>query len=192
VLGEDEHLRMTIDLTVPHAKAALHRIVLRDRVNPGVGQLYGGASDLKNFNGAALQMSDIVLGESEDGAWSRGIAKLGLVPPRQFEEKKPLKVFYEVYNLPPNTNYRTEISMAPVEGVTGFGRIRKLFGGGDGTIQLAFDGVAPPDTEGTIQELKQVTAEVKPGKYKVVVRVTNLDNQQSTRTETLFIVSEKR
>lgn len=192
VLGRDENLRLTLDMTVPHAKAGIHRIVLRDRVNPGAGQLYGGPSELKNFTGAALMMSDIVLGESEDGAWSRGIAKLGLVPPRQFEEKKPLKVFYELYNLPPHANYRTEISMAPVDGVTGFGRIKKLFGGSDGKIQLQFDGVAPFETEGTIQELKEVTAEVKPGKYKVVVRVTNLGNQQSVRSETVFVVSESK
>ncbi|MGQ0560334.1 MAG: hypothetical protein ACT443_00505 [Gemmatimonadota bacterium] len=192
VLGEHEHLRLTIDMTVPHSKAGLHRIVLRDRVNPGAGQLYGGPSDIRNFSGESLMMSDIVLAESEDGGWRRGDARLALVPPRQFEEKKPLKLFYELYNLPANAAYRTEISMAPVAGVTGFGRIRKLFGGSDGTIQLQFEGGAPPDTEGTIQELKQVSAEVKPGKYKVVVRVTNLDNQQSVRSETVFVVSDKR
>jgi GWxTD domain-containing protein len=192
VLGENEHLRLTIDMTLPFAKAGVHRIVLRDRVNPGVGQLYGGNSEIKNFSGAGLMMSDIILAESEDGGWKRGDAKLGLVPPRQFEEKKPLKLFYELYNLPANAPYRTEISMAPVEGVTGFGRIRKLLGGSDGKIQLTFDGTAPLDTEGTIQELREISAEVKPGKYKVTVRVINLENQQATRSETLFIVSEKK
>jgi hypothetical protein len=191
VLGEFEHLRMTIDMSIPHSKAGVHRIVLRDRINPGVGQLYGGASELKNFAGSSLMLSDVVLAESEDGAWQRGDAKLGLVPPRQFEEKKPLKLFYEIYNLEANAPYRTEILMAPVEGSTGFGRIRKLFGGSDGKIQLSFDGVAPAISNGTLQELKQVTAEVKPGKYKVTVRITNLDNQQSVRSETLFIVSDK-
>jgi hypothetical protein len=191
VLGPNEHLRMTIDMTVPFSKTGMHRIVLRDRVNPGVGQLYGGDSDIKNFSaGMTLMMSDVILAESEDGAWRRGDARLGLVPPRQFMEKKPLKVFYEIYNLPASTPYRTEVTLMPVEGVTGFGRIRKLFGGGDGKIQLQFDGMAPPDTEGTIQELKQVSAEVKPGKYKVIVRITNLDNQQSVLSETMFIVGK--
>jgi hypothetical protein len=190
-LGQFEHLRMTIDMTVPPAKAGIHRIVLRDRINPGMGQLYGGNADLKNFSGDGLMVSDVVLAESEDGAWERGDAKLGLVPPRQFEEKKPLKLFYEIYNLPAGASYRTEISMAPVEGITGFGRIKRLFGGSDGKVQLQYDGQAPAYTNGTLQELKQVTAEIKPGKYKVVVRVTNLDNQQSVRSETLFVVSEK-
>lgn len=192
ILGENEHLRLTMDMSLRQAKAGIHRIVLRDRVNPGVGQLYGGPSDLKNFSGEGLMLSDIILGESEDGAWKRGDAKLGLVPPRQFEEKKPLKLFYEIYNLPPDAAYRTEISMAPVEGVTGFGRLKRLFGAGDGTVQLAFEGVAPSNSVGTIQELKEVTTEMKPGKYKIVVRVSNLDNGQSVRSETIFIVSPKQ
>lgn len=190
-LGQYEHLRMTIDMSVPPAKAGIHRIVLRDRINPGMGQLYGGNADLKSFSSPGLMLSDVILAESEDGAWQRGDAKLGLVPPRQFEEKKPLKLFYEIYNLPAGASYRTEISMAPVEGITGFGRIKRLFGGSDGKVQLQYDGQAPAHTRGTLQELKEVTAEIKPGKYKVVVRVTNLDNQQSVRSETLFVVSEK-
>lgn len=192
LLGENEHLRMTMDMSLRHAKAGIHRIVLRDRVNPGAGQLYGGPSDLKNYTGEGLMLSDIILAESEDGAWQRGDARLGLVPPRQFEEKKPLKLFYEIYNLPPDASYRTEILMAPVEGATGFGRLKKLFGGNDGTVQLAFEGIAPSATLGTIQELKQVGSEMKPGKYKIVVRVINQDNGQSVRSETLFVVSAKK
>lgn len=192
LLGDNEHLRMTMDMSIRHAKSGVHRIVLRDRVNPGVGQLYGGPSDLKNYTGEGLMLSDIILAESEDGAWQRGDAKLGLVPPRQFEEKKPLKLFYEIYNLPPDASYRTEILMSPVEGATAFGRLKKLFGGSDGTVQLAFDGITPSNTLGTIQELKQVSTEMKPGKYRIVVRVINQDNGQSVRSETLFVVSGKK
>ena len=192
VLGQNEHLRMTLDMSVPIAKAGVHRIVLRDLTNPGVGQLYGGPSEIKNFSGPALMVSDIILAESEDGKWHRGLANLGLVPPRQFEEKKPLKIFYELYNLPDETPYRTEISMTPVEGATGFGRLKKLFGGKGGAINLAFDGVAQPNPDGTVQELRQVTAEVKPGKYRVEVRVTNLQNQQAVKTETIFLVGNMK
>lgn len=191
VLGAKEHLRVTVEMTLPFLKAGVHRIVLRDLVNPGVGQLYGGPSDLKNFAGRGLMLSDIVLAAPEEGPWARGNARLGLVPPRQFEEKKPLKLFYELYNLPAGASYRTEISMAPVEGITGFGRIKKLFGGNDGKVQIQFDGVGPAQTNGTIQELREVSTEMKPGRYKVVVRVTSLEDQQSVRSETLLLISQK-
>ncbi len=187
-LGPSEHLRVHIDLPAIYTKTGLHRVVLRDLVTPGKGQLYGGSADIKNFTGASLMLSDIVLAEPDNGTWQRGDAKLGLVPPRQFMEGRPLKLFYEIYNLPAETQYRTEIVMEPVDGETGFGRLKKLFGGGGRGVQLQFDGVANPAADGTIQELRQVTAQVKPGKYRVTVRVTNLQDQQSVRSETMFVV----
>jgi hypothetical protein len=192
VLREREHLRLTMDMVVPLARTGVHRIVLRDLTNPGVGQLYGGLSEVKNFAGESLMLSDIVLAESDDGNWRRGLARLALVPPRQFAEKKPVKIFYEIYNLPAEVAYRTEISMTPVEGISGFGRIKKLFGRKGSDIALQFEGLAQPNADGTVQELRQVVAEVKPGKYRIAVRVTNLQNQQSVRTETVFIVGEQK
>ena len=191
VLGTNEYLRVTVNMSVPFAKAAQHRIVLRDLIDPGAGQLYGGPSELKNFAGPSLMASDIVLAESDDGVWNRGLAHLGLVPPRQFAENKPLKVFYELYNLPAETPYRTEIDMMPVEGETGFGRLKKLFGAKGSGIHLSFEGMAQPNADGTVQELRQITTQVKPGKYRIEVRVTNLTNQQSVRTATVFVVSKK-
>ena len=187
-LGPNEHLRLHIDLPASYTKAGLHRVVLRDLVTPGKGQLYGGAADIKNFTGPSLMLSDIVLAEPDNGTWRRGDAKLGLVPPRQFMEGKPLRLFYEIYNLPAESSYRTEINMESVEGESGFGRIKKLFGGKGNGVQVQFDGVANPNADGIIQELRQVTAQVKPGKYRVTVRVTNLANQQSVRSETMFVV----
>ncbi|HEY0304842.1 MAG TPA: GWxTD domain-containing protein, partial [Longimicrobiales bacterium] len=187
-LGENEHLRLHIDLPANYTKTGLHRVVLRDLVTPGKGQLYGGAADIKNFAGTSLMLSDVVLAEPDNGTWQRGDARLGLVPPRQFMEGRPLRLFYEIYNLPADAGYRTEIVMEPVEGESGFGRIKKLFGGKGNGVQLQFDGVAAPNAAGVVQELRQVTAQVKPGKYRVSVRVTNLKDQQSVRSETMFVV----
>jgi GWxTD domain-containing protein len=188
LLGEHEHLRLHLDLPAPYSKTSIHRIVIRDLVTPGKGQLYGGEADIKNFTGTMLMLSDVVLAEPENGTWQRGEAKLGLVPPRQFMEGQPLRLFYEIYNLPSEAEYRTEIIMEPMEGETGFGRIKKLFGGGGSGVRLQFDGVAPANNTGVLQELRQVTAQVKPGKYRVTVRVTNLADQQSVRSETVFVV----
>jgi GWxTD domain-containing protein len=186
-LGADEHIRLHLDLAAPVSGAGTHRIVLRDLITPGKGQLYGGAADLKQFEGDALMISDVVLAEPDNGTWQRGNATLGLVPPRQFQEGRPLRLFYELYNLAPETPYRTEIMMDPIDAPVGFGRIKRLLGGGSGKVQLQFDGVAPTG-QGVIQELRQVTPQVKPGKYRVIVRVTNLQNQQTVRSETMFIV----
>jgi hypothetical protein len=192
VLGENEHLRLHMDLHAPYSKTSIHRIVIRDLVTPGKGQLYGGDADIKNFTSNTLMLSDIVLAEPDNGTWRRGDVKLGLVPPRQFMEGRPLRLFYEIYNLPADTDYRTEIIMEPMEGETGFGRLKRLFGGGTGRgVNTSFDGVSPPNSNGVVQEMRQVTAQVKPGKYRVTVRVTNLQNNQSVRSETIFLVMKK-
>ena len=188
MLGESEHLRLHMDLNAPYTKTGVHRVVIRDLITPGKGQLYGGDADIKNFTATTLTLSDIVLAEPDNGTWQRGDVKLGLVPPRQFVEGRPLRLFYEIYNLPQNTDYRTEIIMEPMEGESGFGRIKKLFGGGGKGVQMQFDGVAAPAPSGAVQEMKQVTAQVKPGRYRVTVRVTNLQNSQSVRSETVFVV----
>jgi hypothetical protein len=187
LLNADEHLRLHIDLPTP-ATAATHRIVLRDLITPGKGQLYGGEAVVKRFDSPALMISDVVLAEPGNGSWTRGDAKLGLVPPRQFAEGRPLRLFYELYNLAPETPYRTEITLEPTTGTGGFGRLKKLFGGSGGKVEVKFEGVAPADSRGTIQELRQIAPQAKPGKYRVLVRVTNLKNQQTARSETMFVV----
>ncbi len=188
LLGENEHLRVHLDLSARASKSLVHRVVLRDLVTPGRGQLYGGDAEIRSFQGNGLMLSDVVLAEPDNGTWQRGDAKLGLVPPRQFPEGQPLRLFYEVYNLPAQADYRTEIVMESVEAETGFGRLKRLFGGGRNPIRLQFDGVAAPNSDGIIQELRQVTTQVKPGKYRVSVRVTNLGTNESVKSETLFVV----
>ena len=191
LLSAGEYLRLHMKVEAPYSPASTHRVVLRDVVTPGVGQFYGGPADLRGFTGENLMISDIVLAEPGAGNWRRGDAELRLVPPREFSEKQPLRVFYELYNLPPNQQYRTQITMVPVDGGAVLGRITKLFGGGDGSVQLEFDAVTPQNSAGVVQELREVTPEVKPGRYRIVVRVTNLDNQQTVRSETSFILSRK-
>ena len=188
MLGENEHVRIHLELPAQASPSLMHRVVLRDLVTPGVGQIYGGDAELKNFSGSALMVSDIVLAEPDSGSWVRGDAKLGLVPPRQFREGRPLRLFYEIYNLPANTQYRTEIVMESIDAETGFGRLKRLFGGGRKPVRLQFDGTAQPNADGVVQELRQVMAQVKPGKYRVGITITNLQTSEKAESETLFVV----
>jgi hypothetical protein len=78
--------------------------------------------------------------------------------------------------------------MEPVQGESGFGRLKKLFGGGGAGVRTQFSGVSAANANGILQELRQVTTQVKPGKYRITVRVTNLQNAQTVRSETMFMV----
>lgn len=191
-LAQGEHLRVHTDLTAGASRSTVHRLVIRDLAKPGRGQLYGGTTHVPAYDAPGLMVSDIVLAEPDNGSWHRGNASLALVPPRQFLEGQPLTLFYELYNLPKDTPYRTEITLAPTGARTGFTRLKRLLGGSDGTVRLRFDGTAAVDQAGNVQELRRVTTQLKPGKYHVDLRVTNLQNQQVTKTRKEFVVIEKK
>lgn len=192
LLGDRDLIRLYTDVETPFANQVVHRIVLKDMGKIGKGQLYGGDTRIRSFRDNLLEISDIVIAEPETGTWRRGDARLGLVPPRQFMEGAPVRLFYELYNLPPETNYRTEIQIAPLEGTGGIGKLKKLFGGSDGTIRFSFEGLASPAADGIVQESRKISTEIKPGRYRVVVKVTNLANSQTTTGETKFVVLERK
>jgi hypothetical protein len=189
VLGERDFLRLYTDVQTDAAAQVLHRIVLKDLARTGRGQLYGGNTRIRSFGNTALEMSDIVIAEPDAGTWQRGEARLGLVPPRQFLEGAPVRLFYELYNLPAATSYRTEIAISPIERV---GRLKRLLGASDGTVRFSFDGIASPGADGILQESRKVSTEIRPGRYRVSVKVTNLANNQSTTGETKFVVLDRK
>jgi len=191
-LGENEHVRLHTSLATGSSKTTIHRLVIRDLGKSSRGQMYGGGTTVPSYDGAGLMISDIVLAEPNSGTWERGDAKLALVPPRQFPENRPLTLFYELYNLPAATPYRTEITLSPTDKGAGLGSIKKLFGGSSGNVKLSFDGTARVDDLGRVQETRKVTTQMKPGRYKVVVKVTNLQNQQVTTMEKLFVVIDQK
>jgi hypothetical protein len=185
-LQQGEHVRIHLDLAAPPSTTAVHRMVLRDAAEPSHGRLYAGSVTLPDYRGTALTLSDIVLAEPEGGTWRRGDVQLGLVPPRQFAENSALTVFYEVYNLPENAPYRTEIELKPTDGSGLFGGIRKLFGGKNG-LTLRFEGVARPGANG-VQEVRRVTPSLPAGRYEIRVNVTNLATGATATRQTRFIV----
>ena len=132
-------------------------------------------------------MSDVILAEPASGAWRRGSVDLAFVPPRQFEEGAAARLFYEVYNMPSGANYRTEITVKPMDKGVGFNRLFRR----RTPISLKFEGVAAPRS-GIMQELRQISAELKPGRYRVEVTVTNLQTQENASSETEFVVIKRK
>jgi tetratricopeptide (TPR) repeat protein len=187
-LARGENLRTQVDLTVDAAKGAAHRLVAS---NPGgestQGAMYGGAKPIPDFRGAKLMVSDIVLAEPETGgAWKRGDLHLRLVPPRQFAQHRPLSLFYEVYNLPAGTRYRTEIGIVS-SSAGALSKLKGIFGGTSG-VHFSFEGTAAADSDGAVQELRRLAPDLAPGKYKLSVKVTNLTNNETIANEREFVV----
>ena len=152
------NLRATgVFCTAPDPNAYVNVTVSADTT----GATTGGELNVKNYSGTDLMMSDMLFAEPQPGSFVRGNAHLSIVPPRQFRDGQPIRVFYELYNLPRGHHYKTEITV--------------------GKNTVTFDDVA--NTDDVVQELRSVVPQVKPGDVDFKVKVTDLQTGQSTTSK---------
>ena len=191
-LGVGENIRLHMNLSARPSNSTIHRILVRNANDPKAGTLYGGAAEVPEFAGRALTLSELVLADSSTvGPWQRDMVRLNLLPPRQITSEQMFSLFYEIYNLPTGDRYRTEIEIQPVGGSGLLRGVKRLFGGRAGEVRLSFEEQSNSNLAGTDQELRRVTADLSPGRYKVNVRVTNLRTQEVASREKLFLVVER-
>jgi hypothetical protein len=127
-------------------------------------------------------MSDLLFGTNEDGPFVRGNARIAIVPPRQFRQKEPFRLFYEIYNLPAGTKYRTTLKFTVKEA----NPIVKLFKGSS-TVTFSFEGESA--TDGLAQEIRTLTPELEDGEVELAIKVENLATGESvTKEEKLWIL----
>jgi hypothetical protein len=189
-LESGEHIRFDLQLAVQPTRGSIHRVVVRNAMRPGEGQIYGGAFEIPDYGDRELLISEVVLAQTaDDGQWQRGAARLALLPPRQFREDEPFRVFYEIYNLGERAGYQTEITVEPTESGGILGAIKGLFGAGRGSVRLQFEDVAPDRRHlGGVQELRDLQADFEPGRYRINIRVTDLQTGRTAQREKMFIV----
>ena len=183
----DDLFRMHVEVAVPPSRTTLQRVIVSDPSEPGIGQLYGGPFPIPDYGTGKLMMSDIVLAEPRvEGRWHRGDVKLALVPTGRFKGGS-FRAFYELYNIPDNTAYSTEIEIEPIQKSAGQ-KLKSLFGG-KSKISLKFDGVALDVKNNTLQELRQVEAQLGSGRYRMRVTV-RLESGETVKGERVFVVPE--
>jgi hypothetical protein len=184
----DDLFRMHVEVAVPPSSTTLQRVIVSDPSEPGIGQLYGGPFPIPDYSTSKLMMSDIVLAEPRvEGRWHRGDVALALVPTGRFKGAS-FRVFYELYNIPDNTAYSTEIEIEALQKTTGQ-KLKRLFGANKGKISLKFDGVAVDVKNNALQELRQVDAQLPVGRYRMRVTV-RLENGETVKGERVFAVPE--
>ncbi|MCI0433758.1 MAG: hypothetical protein L0271_08910 [Gemmatimonadetes bacterium] len=188
-LGQGEWLRAHVTLPVLPGPAAVQRVIVRDAADPSHGQLYGSPFELPDYRRSSLTLSDIVLAEPDEaGTFRRGDVALSFVPTRVFAGGT-FNAFYEIYHLAENAPFATEILVEHAGG--GIGRaISRLFGGGP-IVRLRFDGVAEPDPDGMVRELRRVETALEPGSYRIRVIVTDRTSGQKAERQREFVVREK-
>jgi GWxTD domain-containing protein len=130
---------------------------------------------------SGLLMSDLLFAGANDGPFLRGNARLALVPPRQFRQNEPFRVFYELYNMPRANPYKTEITFETVRSNV----FAKLFKGRSKTTVSFEDATVTGDA---VQELRTLIPEVESGEVRVTIKVTDLTTRQTAaKSKTIWI-----
>jgi hypothetical protein len=182
--SRDGYIRMHVTLPVVPSEHTVYRLVAEDEIG-GRGRLEAGGSVLRDYSGADLLVSDIVLAHPDAvGDWRRGDLVLALALPRSFPPERPFAVFYEVYNIPENAPFSTRITVAPVTHGGIRGRLGRLFGGGPGEVDLRFEDKALLDSSGVLQQTRQVAGDLPAGLYEMTITVST--GNRAARSTTVF------
>ena len=146
------------------------------------GVTAGGELRIPDYSARGLLMSDLLFGLDEDGPFVRGDAKLAIVPPRQFKQNEPFRLFYEIYNLPAGAKYRTTLAFD----LKTRNPLVRLFKGNT-KFTVSFEGEAVKD--GLVQEIRTIAPEIEDGEVELTVTVQNLaTGETASNKEKLWIL----
>lgn len=176
-----EHLLTThLEVQARPSASTVQRVIMSDATLPGVGQLYGGGFPIPDYGGSRLMLSDIVLGLPDvRGGWRRGDVTLALLPTSRMPSSA-FDVYYEVYNLPADRAYTTEIAVEPVGPNPKPGERRP--------VRLRFDGRSAAGADATLGELRRVETSLARGRYRLDVTVTDdVTGATATRSRTFHV-----
>jgi hypothetical protein len=131
---------------------------------------------LRDFRGEQIQISDLVLTRADEGRWTRGGLTFPLTPAQPFTVNEPITLFYEIYNLEPDSPFRTEIRVVPaVRGLVD--RLADVVTPGSRSLRVAFESSTPAG-DGPVQEVRTLQAPLRPDEYVIEVTVTDVRTGQ--------------
>ncbi len=179
----DAWLRAYVEVDQGPRERLIYRLVVGDAFDPRTGTLFGGPIDVHDYTDGRLAVSDVVLTAAESGRWRRGDVALPLTPAVPFERSQPITLFYEVYNLPAQARYRTDVRVVPVSrGLVD--RMSDLVSPGTRSLRVSFEGTAS-GSAGPVQEVRTLQTGLRPDDYLIEVTVTDLStgNRASARSQ---------
>jgi hypothetical protein len=178
----DDHLIYThIEVEARPSRDIQQRVIMIDATTPGIGQLYWKYIRIPDYSGTELMLSDVALGQPDaEIGWTRGAATLALLPTSQFPSSA-FDVYYEIYNLPVDHPYTTEIMIERIPGIFEE-RVEDRE-----PIRLRFSGQSAA-ADGTLPELRRVETSLAKGSYRIIVTVEDLGTGRTASRSRTFEV----
>ncbi|MBT5872057.1 MAG: tetratricopeptide repeat protein [Candidatus Latescibacteria bacterium] len=198
----------TASLSLPAPPGSYRTSVgIRDSISQRIG-IYETPLTVWDYSSNDLNLSDIKLAlgvtpRSDDGAFVRHGHKIIPNPSRLFQRSQPVFFYYEIYNLPMDsdgrTRYRTDLEISMKEQkmnivwriLSGFGRLVRKEDEDSRTVLISYDGEGTKSDEYLYTSVD--TGDSPSGKYTVQLTITDLlTGQTISRSRDFIIVDDGR
>ncbi|MDA0711302.1 MAG: hypothetical protein O3B73_13960, partial [bacterium] len=174
-------------------------VMLKDRLSGRQGR-YRQDVVIENYDDRGLKVSDLQLAwqvseTGPDDKFRKGELHVVPMPTRTFGQGQNVFVYYEIYNLSKDafgqSNYQVAYTVgARDDGLVGgvVAQLVKVFAGEKNQVAVGYEQVSKKDSETAYTELD--LGDCKPGRYALMVVVTDMNSGKKTKKEAFFMVAK--
>jgi hypothetical protein len=186
-LGPGQVVHAAVVTSATPARDATVRLTVRNQNDAVQGQIITSARAIPDFGSASLALSDLVIAETRNGGWVRGNIRLAPMPAHLIEQGKPFRLFYELYGTRNGDSLDVSIVIAPGRIDNILAKISALVSGKD-AMSISFAERSAVDEAGTARFVRDIGADVTPGRYIVTVRIRNARTGETAESHTDMVV----
>lgn len=186
-MAGDAVVGMPIPLTVHSAESARVVIAIRNQYNDSQGELLTTSRTVPDLSPGSFGLSDIVIAHALNGTLVRGEHRLAPIAGHAVPTGRPFRIYYELYGAEQGSPYQVSIAVVPSTEGGVLSRIRSLISQRE-AMWLDFPETADPDSENIVRSSMEVSADLEPGSYTVVVTIRDLRTNASTSSSTNLLV----
>jgi hypothetical protein len=121
-------------------------------------------------------LSDVVVAERRMGTLRRGSHQIAPAPGHAVLADAPFGLYHEIYGARAGDSLSVTITVLPAREESLLAQLRSLIANRS-AFSVAFNDVARPDADGAIRVEREISSDLLPGSYSIVLTV------QSTRTK---------
>ena len=189
-ISRDATVHFAIATRAPAASDPRVTIAVNNRLDRSQGQVLATTRYIPTFDGRLL-VSNVVVGETRSGPLRRGSHQLTPLPGHAVHEGTPFRVYYEVYGNRQEDPLSVSMTIVPARDPSILARLQALIRERRG-VAVEFREPAILESDGVMRVQRDVSAELAPGSYALIVTVLNQRTQESVTVDSNLIVTGAR